>query len=230
MFKKNVAIFAALVGSGFSAIASSGWTQTLPFDSRFRDQQFAFEEQTPQPLRNRRIAMLVADNFNAVEAFYPLFRLREAGAEVIVIGAEAGRDYSGRGRYVVRAQLAVREAKGSDYDAVFIPGGEAPKTLRQDPEMLRFVREAAQTNVWIAAICHGPQLLASADLLRGRQITAWPDLQAEMTQADAQWREGVVSKHEKFITAQDPWTTDQFTFALIDALSSSNRNVGQERN
>jgi protease I len=216
---RHILWIASLTAILITAIPESILSQGLPFDPRFRDAPSNFERITPQPLKGRRVAMLVADGFNAVEGFYPLFRLREAGAEVVVIGAEAGKDYSGRGRYVVRSQLAVSAAKARDFDAVFIPGGEAPKVLREDPQMLRFVREAAQNNLWIAAICHGPQLLAHAGLLKGKQLTAWSELQAEMTQAGAQWREGVVITDGRLITAQDPWTTDQFTFTLIDALS-----------
>jgi protease I len=209
----------AFASALLALVANIAWAEPLAFDPRFRDAPNRFVLKTPQPLKGRRIAMLVADGFNAVEGFYPLFRLREAGAQVFVVGAEAGRDYSGRGRYVVRSQLAVRNAKGSDYDAIFIPGGEAPKVLREDPEIIRFVTEAARDDVWIAAVCHGPQVLARASLLKGKKITAWPALQAELTQAGAQWRDEVVVTDGRLITAQDPWTIDAITFALIDGLS-----------
>jgi PfpI family intracellular protease len=213
-------------------IACAGWTgapalagdspAAQAFDARFRSFESTSAAAMPRPLAGRRIAMLVADEFNAVEGFYPLFRLREAGADVVVIGAEAGRDYSGRGRYVVRSQLAARDARGGDFDAIIVPGGAAPKPLREDPDMVRIVREAHDRQRLLAAVCHGPQLLARADLLRGKRFTAWPELQQELSAAGGTWvGDAVTVRDGHVVTSQDPWTIDAFTFGIIDALSDT---------
>ncbi len=179
---------------------------------------FAPATTADRPLAGQRIALLLADEFNAVEAFYPYLRLKEAGAEVILIGAERGRAYNGRGRYPLTCELAVADARADDFSAVVIPGGDAPKRMREIPAVIAFVREMAARDRWIAAVCHGPQLLGAADLLRGRKITSWPTLDTELRSYGALWENAVVVVDGKLITSQDPWTIDRFTAEIIARL------------
>lgn len=200
----------------------AGGAQAAPiaaFDRRFRFDPARRPPANPAAAAGKRVALLLADDFNAVEAFYPALRLREAGVAVTVVGARAGVDYVGRGRYPLRAQLSAVDARGFDFDAVLVPGGEAPARLREDPDMRRLVREAHADGRIVAAVCHGPLLLARAGLLEGRRITAWPDLEAELRAAGARWDgDAVVVRDGALLTAQDPWTIDAFTFALIAML------------
>lgn len=224
LFPTSLALPMAALGTVVLAAPSlnaQGVSQAEPFDDRFRPTASQHVMTTPRPLAGKRIGMLVADEFNAVEGFYPVFRLREAGAEVVIVGAEAGRDYLGRGRYAVRSQIAARNARGNDFDAIVVPGGAAPKAMREDPDMVRIVQEAAHADRWIAAVCHGPQLLARADLLKGKRFTAWPELEHELASAGGIWvAPEVVVRDGRLITSQDPWTIDAFTFAVIDGLAS----------
>lgn len=176
---------------------------------------------TSEPLQGRRIALLLADDFNAVEAFYPWLRLREAGAVVVLVGEESQAVYQGRGRYPLTSQVAVRDVSPQEFDAVVIPGGDAPKRLRESKAMLAFVREMSAQNRWIAAVCHGPQVLGTAGLLKGRRLTAWPDLKNEMESFGGVWAGGqTVVVDGRMITAADPWTIDQFTLEIIRQLGS----------
>ncbi len=178
------------------------------------------------PLAGRRLALLLADDFNAVEAFYPWLRLREAGAEIVLVGEEKGRVYQGRGRYPLTSEAAVADLVAGDFDGVIIPGGDAPKRLRESAAMLAFVRAMAANDRWIAAVCHGPQLLGAAGLLDQRRITAWPDLRAEMENHGAVWVSSVVVVDGRLITSADPWTIDQFTAEIIHRLG---RQEGEGR-
>lgn len=85
--------------------------------------------------------------------------------------------------------------------------------------MVRLVQEASRRGLWIAAACHGPQLLARAGLLHGRRLTAWPDLAEEVASAGGEWRDEVVVRDGRLITSQDPWTMDSLVFAVIEAVA-----------
>lgn len=184
-----------------------------------------------KPLEGKQIAMLLADSFNAVEAFYPYLRLQEAGAKVVLIGEKANTTYSGRGRYDLVSDMAIADANFEDYDMLIIPGGEAPKTMREIPKMVEFARSFMNDDSrWTAAVCHGPQLLGAAKTLEGKQMTAWPSLRDEMKGYQANWQEielksdqaVVIDNEAKLITSPDPWTIDQFTRSIISMLANKN--------
>lgn len=175
-----------------------------------------------KPLQGRTVAVLVANDFDAVEAFYPIYRWQEAGARIITVGP-AAVEYSGRGRYTLRTQTTAANLELSQVDLVFVPGGDAPKTLREDPDMVRLVQEADRRGLWIVAACHGPQLLARAGLLENRRITAWPELADEITAAGGEWLDVTAARHGRMLTSQDPRTMDALVFALIDAVVADPR-------
>ncbi len=103
-----------------------------------------------------------------------------------------------------KTELAVSEAKADDYDAVVIPGGSSPENLRLDPHVLSFVKQMDQSGKPIAAICHGPQILASAGLLKGKTITSYPPLQDDMRNAGAEFVDKEVVVDGNFVTSRTP--------------------------
>src|SRR5260221_7203321 len=126
-----------------------------------------------------RIACLLADGFEDSEFRVPYDRFREAGHEVTVIGLVKGQTLRGeRGKEQIDAELGIEEAQPGEFDALFIPGGYSPDKLRADPRAVAFVRASA--NRPILAVCHGPQLLLTADLVRGRTLTAWRTVQGDL--------------------------------------------------
>src|ERR1041385_830760 len=110
-------------------------------------------------LNGKRIALLVDNLYQELEVWYPLLRLKEAGAEVITIGAEAGKTYTSKLGYPVKADKSYDEAKATDYDGVIIPGGYAPDHMRRHPRAIQLVKEIDGSNKLVAAICHGPWVL-----------------------------------------------------------------------
>src|SRR5262245_13688800 len=123
-------------------------------------------------LAGKRVALLVEDEFEDVELTGPLDGLRAAGAEVALVGPVKGGSYRGkRGDAVVTADLAAGAARMKDFDALVIPGGYAPDRMRMRHAMVDLARDAMETGKPVAAICHGPQLLISANTLRGRTLT-----------------------------------------------------------
>jgi len=155
-------------------------------------------------LRGKRVAVLTANGFEDLELWYPVLRLREEGAEVVLVGAEAG-DYKGEHGLSARAQAAARDVRAQDFDAVLIPGGQrGPDNMRLHPEMAKLVREAHDAGKLVAAICHGPWMLASAEIVDGRKITSWPTLRSDLVHAGAEWIDREVVVDGNIVTSRKP--------------------------
>ena len=135
-----------------------------------------------------RVAIPVGEDFEDSELTVPRDRLTAAGHETVIIGAEAGRSVTGkRGRERVVIALRADDCDPASFDAVVIPGGYSPDHLRIDAGVVRFLREFGATGRTIAAVCHGPQLLIEADLVRGRTVTSWPSVRKDLVNAGAAW-------------------------------------------
>jgi protease I len=174
-------------------------------------------------LSARRIAILAADGFEKVELTVPLRALQVAGAQVDVVSLRHGRirgvnlhEPAGR----VAVTKTVREASASDYDGLLIPGGFInPDMLRQSAAVRTFVREFDAAGKPIASLCHGPWVLASAGVLRGRTITAWPGIRDDIVNAGAIWLDRPVVRDRNLVTSRGPQDLMQFVPAL-EALFS----------
>ena len=131
----------------------------------------------------KRVAVLLEDEFEDSEVTGPVERLRAAGLEVVLVGPLAGATYTGKKGTGVIAELAAGKARAKDFDAVVIPGGHAPDKMRMRHAMVDLVREMIDAGKPVAAICHGPQLLISANAVRGRTITCWPSIAIDIKNA-----------------------------------------------
>jgi protease I len=171
-------------------------------------------------LRGKRIAVLTADLYQEMEIWYPLLRFREEGAETVAVGAEAGKTYSSKKGYPVVADLSIASVKASDFDAVVIPGGWAPDTLRQDERMVNFVREMDKAGKTVAAICHAGWLLCSADILRGRRATCFKAIKDDMIHAGAQYVDEEVVVDGNLITSRMPTDLPVFCREIIKMLKT----------
>ncbi|KAF6578637.1 type 1 glutamine amidotransferase domain-containing protein [Paenibacillus sp. S33] len=166
-----------------------------------------------------KIAFLLADQFEDSEMKVPYDELKKAGHEADIVGLKQGEKVSGKqGKASYTIEKAIADVKSSDYDAVVIPGGSSPENLRLDAHVLKFVTEINEAKKTIGAICHGPQILASADLLQGRTITAYPPLKDDLINAGAHFedREAVVDGN--FITSRTPKDEPAFVRELLKAL------------
>ncbi|AHM67492.1 type 1 glutamine amidotransferase domain-containing protein [Paenibacillus polymyxa] len=166
-----------------------------------------------------KIAFLLADQFEDSEMKVPYDELKKAGHEADIIGLKQGEKVNGKqGKVSYTIEKAIADVKSSDYDAVVIPGGSSPENLRLDANILKFVTEINESKKTIGAICHGPQILASADLLQGRTITAYPPLKDDLINAGAHFedREAVVDGN--FITSRTPKDEPAFVRELLKAL------------
>lgn len=164
-----------------------------------------------------RIACILAGGFEDSEFRVPYDAFRDAGHEVSIIGFEQGKKISGKqGKEKVKADAGVDEVTPDRFDALFIPGGYSPDHLRVDRRFVDFVKGFA--NKPIFAICHGPQILISADMVKGRRMTAWPTIQVDLRYAGADVVDAVVVVDRNLVTSRKPDDLPAFTRAALETL------------
>ena len=172
------------------------------------------------PLSGKRVAMFVEDEFEDRELTGPVEALRAAGATVLLVGPVAGAEYKGkRGTAVVKSDIAAGAAKLKDFDAVVIPGGHAPDKMRMRHAMVDLAREAMEAGKPVAAICHGPQVLISANALRGRTLTCWPSIAIDVKNAGGLYVDKPVVEDGNVITSRKVDDVPVFAEAIIRAVS-----------
>jgi protease I len=166
-----------------------------------------------------KIACLLGQGFEDSEFRIPYDRLKKEGYQVDVIGAKAGEEVKGyKGKEKIRVEKSIDQVKADDYDALLIPGGQSPDHLRADKRFVDFVRAFEESGKLIAAVCHGPQLLMAAHLVKGRTLTAWATIQDDLEQMGAIVKDEPVVRDRNWITSRKPDDLGAFSDALIDAL------------
>lgn len=166
-----------------------------------------------------KIACLLAGEFEDSEFRIPYDRLRAAGYEVEIIGSKAGEKLVGdKQRETAVTDLSIDDAELESYEGLLIPGGYSPDKLRADPRFVEFVRAFDATRRPLAAVCHGPQLLLTADLQRGRTLTAWQTIQGDLKKAGANVRDEEVVVDGNWITSRKPDDLEAFSAKLIEEL------------
>jgi protease I len=171
------------------------------------------------------VAVLIADIFEDLELWYPILRLREARAEVTVVGPKVGT-FTGKRGTSARSDVAAADAVSSDFDAVVIPGGYAPDHMRRDPAMVQLVRAVYDSGGIVAAICHGGWMLASAGIVDGRQVTGFHSIRDDMVNAGAEFVDREVVEDERIITSRTPDDLPAFARTILAGLSRSRSRGG----
>ncbi len=170
-------------------------------------------------LAGKRIAIMVEADFEDSELAEPLKAMRESGARVVIVGSGSRPSYKGkRGTVTVAADNTADKVSAGDFDAVIVPGGYAPDKMRLHPPMVDLVKKAHDTGKIVAAICHGPQLLISAGIVRGRRMTSWPSVAVDLENAGATWVDEPVVRDGNIITSRRPVDLPKFNKAIIEAL------------
>jgi protease I len=168
-----------------------------------------------------KVAMPVGEDFEDSELTVPRARLAAAGHEIVMIGVESGRVIIGKhGRERVVIELSADECDPASFDAVVIPGGYSPDHLRTETGVVRFLREFGATGRTIAAVCHGPQLLIEADLVRGRTVTSWPSVRKDLINAGAAWVDRPVVEDANLITSRNPDDLEAFSDTIVRHLEN----------
>jgi len=171
-------------------------------------------------LKGKRIAILVDNFYQEMEVWYPYFRFQEAGAEVITVGARAGETYSSKVGYPVKSEKSYDQVRAADFDGVVVPGGYAPDHIRRHPTANRFVHEMNQQGKLVAAICHGPWVLCSADMLKGRKATCFFAIKDDVIHAGARYEDAEVVVDGNLVTSRKPEDLPAFCRASIGVLTA----------
>jgi len=172
-------------------------------------------------LQGKRVAILVEDLYQDQEVWYPYYRLKEAGAEVVVVGTGSKKEYKGKYGYPITPDAAAEQVSASDFNAVIVPGGYAPDILRRSPAVIRLVKEANQQGKVIGAICHAGWVLCSADVLRGRTATCFSAIKDDVVNAGAAYVDREVVRDGNLITSRKPDDLPAFLRTIIQALRES---------
>jgi protease I len=167
---------------------------------------------------SKRIAVLVEQQFQELEVWYPVYRLREAGCKVTLVGPEAGKTYPSKLGYPATADAAAADVSANDFDAIVIPGGFAPDYIRRSAAMLTLVRDADAQKKPLAAICHGPWVLCSTSALKGRKATCFHSIKDDLVNAGATYVDAEIVVDGHVITSRKPDDLPAFSAALLKAI------------
>lgn len=171
-------------------------------------------------LKDKRVAVLAATGFEDQELVRPVEALRDSGAAVTLIGLTAAdkKGIKGKKGTIVPADKVIDEVDQSDFDLLVIPGGKAPSRLRENGKVLDLVRDFDREGKTIAAICHGPQVLASADILKGRTATSYFTVAREVKKAGGDFVNKAVVVDGNLITSRQPGDIPRFIDAILSRL------------
>lgn len=170
-------------------------------------------------LKGKRVAILVEDVYQELEVWYPLYRLKEAGAEVVTLGT-GKKDYKSKLGYPITADAKVEDAKITDFDAVIVPGGFAPDYMRRYEGPARFVREMFNAGKVVAAICHGLWIPASAGILWGKKATGYFSIKDDMVNAGAEYVDQEVCVDGNLVSSRNPNDLPAFMREIIKLLQA----------
>ena len=169
-------------------------------------------------LKGIRAAVLVEQQYQEMEVWYPLYRLREAGCKVTLVGPEGGKEYPSKLGYPAKAEKGANEVKANDFDILVIPGGFAPDFLRRSEAILRFVSEMAEQGKVVAAICHGPWVLCSTQAMKGKKATCFFAIKDDVINAGAKYQDAEVVRDGNLITSRKPDDLPAFMQTIFQAV------------
>jgi len=170
-------------------------------------------------LSGKKIAIMLDQAYQELEVWYPYYRFTEAGAEVTLVGPQAGATYPSKLGYPCVSDATAGDVNGGDFEAVIIPGGWAPDFMRRDESMIRFISQCAEAKIILAAICHGGWMLCCTDALRGKRATSFVAIKHDMINAGADWVDEECVIDGNVITSRTPDDLPAFCKAIIKALS-----------
>lgn len=167
----------------------------------------------------KKILLFAENGFEEAEALYPYYRMQEARLTVDVVGPVKGM-YQGKYGYPLEAKLTPEEVNIDNYGAIIIPGGQAPDKMRVNDDLVDIVKAADKKGIIIAAICHGPQMLIEADIIRGRNVTCYKSILTDILNAGGIYHDLEVIMDENLITARTPADLPAFCREILRLMPS----------
>lgn len=169
-------------------------------------------------LSGKKVIILVEQQFNDHEFWYPYYRLLEAGASVTIVGTGTAIEYRGKDGTQAKPDKSADQINPADFDGIVIPGGFAPDFMRRSKAMVSLVKAMSESGKTVAAICHAGWMLASAKILAGKKATSFFAIRDDMEHAGANWVDEEVAIDGKLVTSRTPADLPAFMKAVIKSI------------
>lgn len=167
---------------------------------------------------SQKIAILVEQQYQVLEVWYPWLRLREEGFQCDFVGSGSADSYPSKEGYPVNVDKTIQNVSAAEYAAVVIPGGFAPDFMRREPKVAGFIKEMDAEKKVVASICHGGWMLVSAGILQGRKATSFFAIKDDLIAAGANWVDEEVAVDKNLITSRKPDDLTAFVVEIIRQL------------
>ncbi|ADC49600.1 PfpI family intracellular peptidase [Alkalihalophilus pseudofirmus OF4] len=171
-------------------------------------------------LEGKKVIQIVSKDFEDLELWYPVLRLREEGAEVHIAGEKANETYIGKYGVPIVSEYSFEEINPEEYDAILVPGGWSPDLLRRFDSVLNMVRTLNDQNKPIGQICHAGWVLISAKILEGKTVTSTPGIKDDMMNAGATWVDKPVVVDGNIVSSRRPPDLPDYMREFIKVLES----------
>ncbi|MDX5473909.1 MAG: type 1 glutamine amidotransferase [Bacillaceae bacterium] len=169
-------------------------------------------------LTGKKVIQIVSNDFEDLELWYPVLRLREEGATVDIVGEKAQEKYIGKYGVPIMSDYAFKDINPNDYDALLVPGGWSPDLLRRFDEVLNMVQVMDKQQKPIGQICHAGWVLISAKILQGKKVTSTPGIKDDMVNAGATWVDEPVVVDGHIISSRRPPDLPDYMREFIGVL------------
>ena len=169
-------------------------------------------------LKGINVLAVVSDDFEDLEFWVPVMRLREEGANVIIAGIEAGKKYIGKYGVPAESTHSFLNLSHREFHGILIPGGWSPDKLRRYPELLTIIRDMNESKKIIAQICHAPWVTISAGVVRGVNVTSTPGIKDDLINAGAIWKDLPVVVDDNFVSSRRPPDLPDYMRELVKAF------------
>jgi protease I len=166
------------------------------------------------------VLILTANNTEDLEFFYPFYRFTEEGFNVDVVTPDGGA-FKGKNGLGISQTKKITDVNAADYQLLYIPGGKAPAELKENSDAIALTKAFYKTGRPIAAVCHGPQVLAAAGVITGKNIAAWPEVEDEVEEAGANYMDQQTCVDGQFITARWPADLPFHLAKTLEVLKNS---------
>lgn len=170
-------------------------------------------------LNEKKVLVFVDEEFEDLELWYPVLRLREESVEVVLAGKQKGHKYIGKYGIPAIADIDFQEALSMNFDGLLVPGGWAPDMLRREPEVLEITRRINSEGKPIGHICHAGWVLASADILQGKTTTSTPGIKDDLVHAGATWVDASSVVDGNIVSARRPADLPNYMIDFLKLLA-----------
>ncbi|MCA1053897.1 type 1 glutamine amidotransferase [Rossellomorea aquimaris] len=170
-------------------------------------------------LEGKKVIQLVSGDFEDLELWYPVLRLREEGADVHIVGEEADKEYIGKYGVPIVSDYSFDQVDPSEYDAILVPGGWSPDKLRRYTEVIDMVRHMNDHTKPIGQICHAGWVLISAKILNGVNVTSTPGIKDDMENAGATWVNEAVVVDGHIVSSRRPPDLPDYMRAFVEVMA-----------